>query len=736
MEVEVVYMVSHIDDNDGDDEEDRRSQTREQARRRRRGARSVTSQSVRSSEEEGEEVEENPFAAETLTLAQIRRQMRRQMKEKDKEISHLNEKMTEMMTQMTTMMEMMQKATSVGPVPAQPISHAASIAPANLPNPHVPQASGIKGTPEGGNEAVDNTRQRTPQNVASASEPVIYDQGVYNADKGKQPMQYEEKLKQVYTPNPQPKLVLGGNDKPRAFSGGGERPRPAMGTGEQWETVVSKKTTKMLKQLEGVSGVKWKSPTEPVLNLKWLPVPHASTSKQQPGQASSSKSDKKKSKSGKKKTKIKKSKEKKTTTQRVIDSLGEYHQTVRRPIKLGDFMTELKINEEEEETEDELLPIETCRFISATSEMLEREKYAEEAAPEFCLMVSSMDYSSEEDLYFPKEDDTDPDIASQMEQVNLEDNSESTGESPDATMADSEENTASNKSESDEVAQVQLRSGKLLPPPPKKGAKASTSKTEKRPKQEGEMRQRGRKRVTPTLPKAVATSKTKRAVPHLESDTEEDEVIPVKARKNYQLTARGKKKAEDSDPDYDYESTYANSVQGTFSRRIDSLSVSDSVLVVTRIPLQQFKEVIPREVHNVEELVTFYVRPHKKKGGPGRLFYSVGKLNEEENRDWYRRIIDSGELLPTRLPRFNTKGIRRMLRKQINIPTSKRQLCFCLNIWYGRHPRPLRQKDAVARRGLGFVVQKYPRKGDKKILMFIRLTSCFVPRSLNGFTNP
>ncbi|KAL0920551.1 hypothetical protein M5K25_009693 [Dendrobium thyrsiflorum] len=73
MEVEVVYMVSHIDDNDGDDEEDRRSQTREQAHRRRRRARSVTSQSVRSSEEEGEEVEENPFAEEILTLAQMRK---------------------------------------------------------------------------------------------------------------------------------------------------------------------------------------------------------------------------------------------------------------------------------------------------------------------------------------------------------------------------------------------------------------------------------------------------------------------------------------------------------------------------------------------------------------------------------------------------------------------------------------------------------------------------------------
>ncbi|KAL0905698.1 hypothetical protein M5K25_024138 [Dendrobium thyrsiflorum] len=248
--------------------------------------------------------------------------------------------MTEMMTQMTAMMEMMQKATSVGPAPAPPVNHAASVAPANLPNPHVPQASGVKGVPEGGNEVVGNTRQRTPQNVASASEPVtaaqleglisekikaiitskqaeklvgkgrpypaeydqvIYDQGVYNADKGKQPMQYEEKPKQLYTPSSQPKLVLGGNDKPQTFSGGGERPRQATGAGEQWETVVSKKTVKMLKQLEGVPGVKWKSPTEPVLNLKWLPVPHASTSKQQPGQASSSKSDKKKAKSAKKK---------------------------------------------------------------------------------------------------------------------------------------------------------------------------------------------------------------------------------------------------------------------------------------------------------------------------------------------------------------------------------------------------------------------------------------------------
>ncbi|KAL0928602.1 hypothetical protein M5K25_000504 [Dendrobium thyrsiflorum] len=251
-------------------------------------------------------------------------------------------------------------------------------------------------------------------------------------------------------------------------------------------------------------------------------------------------------------------------------------------------------------------------------------------------------------------------------------------------MADSEENTTSNKSELDEVAQVQLRSGNLLPPPQKKVVsnkdkgneiiideniipndpkkKAASAKGidyyilshlrkipvqlsicdaliinqsngRNKAKQEGERKQRGRKKASPTLPKAVATSKTRKAVPHLGSDIEENKVVPS--------TARGKKKTEDSDSDYDYESTYANNVQCVFSRRIYSLSVSDNILVVTCIPLQHFKEIFPREVHNVEELVTFYVHPHGKKRKPGRLFYKGGE-REEVNRDWFHRLVDSG----------------------------------------------------------------------------------------------
>ncbi|PKU62793.1 hypothetical protein MA16_Dca027961 [Dendrobium catenatum] len=45
---------------------------------------------------------------------------------------------------------------------------------------------------------------------ASSLRPNRGKQVVYNVDKGKQPMQYEEKPKQVYNPNPQPKMILGG----------------------------------------------------------------------------------------------------------------------------------------------------------------------------------------------------------------------------------------------------------------------------------------------------------------------------------------------------------------------------------------------------------------------------------------------------------------------------------------------------------------------------------------------
>ncbi|KAL0912291.1 hypothetical protein M5K25_018254 [Dendrobium thyrsiflorum] len=420
-------------------------------------------------------------------------------------------------------------------------------------------------------------------------------------------------------------------------------------------------------QLEGVPCVKWKSPTEPVLDLKALPIAQTSTFKQRPNQAGSSKPGKEKS--SKRKTKLKKFKEKMTATQRAIDSLDEYYQTVRRPIKLADFMSELKV----EEANEELFSVETCRVISVTAVATTKDKYDEELAVEICLATSSMDYSSEEDLYFPREVESEHDITSQMEHVQLEGDSE-----PDDAKYF--------------IPKKQKPSSSLE-------AKASSSKAAKRPGQEGEKKQVWRKKATPTLPKTVVISKERKNVPHLGSDTEEEDVTPTKSQKVCQSTAKKKKKVEYSDSDYDYESTYASTVQCVFSRRIGSLSISDNVFVVTRIPMQHFKEITPREVYNVEELITFYVPPHRKIGGPGSLFYKAGEREEETNCDWFHRLVDSGELIPTRMPTYNTKNIRNMLRRQANTRTSKQQLRFCLNLWYRRNPHALRRKDIVARRG-------------------------------------
>ncbi|KAL0911011.1 hypothetical protein M5K25_019110 [Dendrobium thyrsiflorum] len=516
--------------------------------RRQHGAGSTAGRDEDSSEnEEEEEFEENPLFADAATLAEAQRQMRRQMKAKDKEIAHLNAKVTEMMTQMTMMMQMMQRNITANPIPVQQTNHqATSSGLANPPVHPVPQVSGVR----------ESTRVVTSSSIPPTQE--------------------------------------GRTEKKQTQK-------------EQWETAISKKTTKMLKQLEGVPGVKWKSPTEPVLDLKALPLAQTSTFKQRPNQAGSSKSGKEKS--PKRKTKLKKLKEKMTATQRAIDSLDEYYQTVRRPIKLADFMSELKVAEAEE-ADEEPFPVETCRVISVTPVAPIKDKYVNELVVEICLATLSMDYSSEEDLYFPREVKSEHDITSQMEHVQLEGDSEPDG-----------------------------------------------------------------------------------------SDTEEEDVTPTKSQKNCQSTAKKKKKVEYSDSDYDYESTYASTVQCVFSSRIGNLSISDNVFVVTRIPMQHFKEITPREVYNVEKLITFYVPPHRKRGGPGSLFYKAGEREEETNCDWFHRLVDSGELIPTRMPTYNTKNIRNMLRRQANIRTSKQQLRFCLNLWYRRNPHALRRKDIVARRG-------------------------------------
>ncbi|KAL0912152.1 hypothetical protein M5K25_018106 [Dendrobium thyrsiflorum] len=246
---------------------------------------------------------------------------------------------------------------------------------------------------------------------------------------------------------------------------------------DEWQTAIYKKTMKMIKQLEGVPGIKWKSSTEPVLELKGNPNSGASISRSLTWKHSKTKrfykTSSKKSGNPNKRSKLK---EKRTVLQKIINNLEDYHQPMRRPITLADFMSKLQIDpsevEEDEQEDEELLHVETCRVISVASTAYQRDsikdhdrsyitisptKMTDKITSESCLMVVQTDDNSEEELCFPSDDESDQQIASQMERAKLNEDSKHTTK------------TSSDEAESNEVDQVQLRSGKVLPPPLKKG---------------------------------------------------------------------------------------------------------------------------------------------------------------------------------------------------------------------------------------------------------------------------
>ncbi|KAL0920248.1 hypothetical protein M5K25_009369 [Dendrobium thyrsiflorum] len=651
MEVEVVYMVGHSDEP---------HQTRGYKRRNEAGpvsSKTTTSQEdqiqyeqleeeeVPSGDDQDDDQEEEVLAE---TLAQAQRRLKFQMKEKDKEISELNSKMTEMMAQMTAMMQLMQKNIMTNPAPVQPADHQSSI-PTNLPTNHVPHVSGIRTTHEEENEADQLVHLRTHQNVASPSEPVMTPQlesiinekikaviaseqelldrvakfeklnlskSEYHSDRPRRnkavDTRRDEESVKVITSSPI--LPINEEDKIKGKMMPGK---------DEWQTVISKKTMKMIKQLEGVPGIKWKSSTEPVLELKENPNSGASTSRSLTWRRFKTKrfykTSSKKSGSSNKHSKLK---EKRTVLQKIINNLEDYRQPVRRPITLADFMSELQIDpsevEEDEQDDEELLHVETCLVISVTSTVCQRDsikdhdrgqivispiKMTNKMTSESCLMVLQTDDNSEEELCFPSDDESDQRIVSQMERVKLNEDSEHTTK------------TSLDEAESNEVDQVQLRS-----------AKASTSKSIKQPK-EVEEKQTGRKSGTLYLPKkSIKLSKSNKVVLHLGSDTEEDD---------------------------DISETYKPLIKE---------NPKENTFVVTLIPPLHFREIMSREVHNVEELKIFYVPPLRGSSGPGSLFYKSGEY-EEENIDELRNFNEDTEILPTEMLRYCPKRIQQMIRK-------------------------------------------------------------------------
>ncbi|KAL0909504.1 hypothetical protein M5K25_020378 [Dendrobium thyrsiflorum] len=547
MEVEVVYMVGHGDEP---------HQTRGYKRRNEPGptsSKTITSQEdqIQYEQLEGEEVpsgdDQNDDQEEEVlaeTLAQAQRRLKFQMKEKDKEISELNSKMTEMMAQMTVMMQLMQKNIITNPALVQPADHQSSI-PTNLPTNPVPQ------------ELLDRVAKFEKLNLSKSE----YHSDRPRRNKTVDTRRDEESVKVITS---SPILPINEEDKIKGKMMSGK---------DEWQTVISKKTMKMIKQLEGVPGIKWKSSTEPVLELKENPNSGTSTSRSLTWRRFKTKrfykTSSKKSGSSNKHSKLK---EKRTVLQKIINNLEDYRQPVRRPITLADFMSELQIDlsevEEDEQDDEELLHVETCRVISVTSTVCQRDsikdhdrgqivispiKMTNKMTSESCLMVLQTDDNSEEELCFPSDDESDQRIVSQMERVKLNEDSEHTTK------------TSSDEAESNEVDQVQLRS-------------------------------------------------------------EEDDDIS----ETYKPLIKEKQK--------------------------------ENTFVVTLIPPQHFREMVSREVHNVEELKIFYVPPLRGSSGPESVFYKSGEY-EEENIDELKNFNEDTEILPTEMLRYCPKRIQQMIRK-------------------------------------------------------------------------
>ncbi|KAL0905895.1 hypothetical protein M5K25_024343 [Dendrobium thyrsiflorum] len=246
---------------------------------------------------------------------------------------------------------------------------------------------------------------------------------------------------------------------------------------DEWLTAISNKIMKMIKQLEGVPGIKWKSSIEPVLQLKENPNSGASTSRSLTWRRSKMKlfykTFSKKSSNPNKGSKLK---EKRTILQKILNNLEDYRQLVRRPITLANFIFELQIDqlevEDDEKEDEELLHVEICQVISVASTACQRDsikdherghitisptKRINKMTSESYLMVLQTDDNLEEELCFLSDDESNQQIASQMERVKLNEDSEHITK------------TSSNETESNEVDQVHLRSGKVLPLPLKKG---------------------------------------------------------------------------------------------------------------------------------------------------------------------------------------------------------------------------------------------------------------------------
>ncbi|KAL0911383.1 hypothetical protein M5K25_019519 [Dendrobium thyrsiflorum] len=356
-----------------------------------------------------------------------------------------------------------------------------------------------------------------------------------------------------------------------------------------WETFISKKTKQMMNVLLAIEGIRRKSALELEVDPRLL-----SSKNSVAGGPSSSKKkslkyfkdQKGKHKFGSKSQKEKKKKlaRKKTMIQKYINSTDEYQQPPRRPVMLEEYMADLFLDSESEE--EGSIPIETCRVISISIETCRviskrggRAARGRNIPLDICkadVKISSKEVhstpapftDSDEELHFPDEE------SDHKGKKTLKERCPKLGSSSDSEEVEDMEISKNSQAEacsSSEVTQIQLRSEKQVSLPQKKIKdkekniqlnEAVVPQESLKPKvasANAVMLDKGKLKD-----KDKSKSKQISPVPHLGSDTEEDDIST-----SFKPLVIGKRRSELSTVPFDYEANHANKPSPAFACSVD-----------------------------------------------------------------------------------------------------------------------------------------------------------------------
>ncbi|KAL0918879.1 hypothetical protein M5K25_010925 [Dendrobium thyrsiflorum] len=517
-----------------------------------------------------------------------------------------------------------------------------------------------------------------------------------------------------------------------------------------WETFISKKTKQMMNVLLAIEGIRRKSALELEVDPRLLssknPVAGGpSSSKKKPLKYFKDQKGKHKSGSRSQKEKKKKLARKKTMIQKYIDSTDEYQQPPRRPVMLEEYMADLFLNSESEE--EESIPIETCRVISKRGGRAARGRNIPLDICKADVKMSSKEVhrtpapftDSDEELHFPVEE------SDHKGKKILKERCPKLGSSSDSEEVEDmkiSKNSQTEASSSSEVTQIQLRSGKQVSLPQKKMKdkekniqlnEAVVPQESLKPKvasanvdynllshlrklpallsiydallMSKDLRKHSSRpcKILSRKLKDKGKSKSKQisSVPHLGSDTEEDDIST-----SFKPLVIGKRRSELSTVPFDYEANHANKVRcsskpstegeeeflyqpkgtkksqeegdpgpSSISKKLQKVSISmirvsedqisTDIIKIVPTPAMHSKTLTASSNTNIEMLKTFYVPPKRGLNERGSVFYKSKVIphhntHEIECEDDWKH----GDIWVI-IPQYPSPIIRKLIEKRI-----------------------------------------------------------------------